>query len=476
MASQLNEKHEESTLSSPAASSPELAHPYGQYDEKAGGGGVLPAQRRPRFSRSSSPSRASVAPSMLPGGGRKGRGGPIVVSSNLLKGPIAKPWLKPARYAWVPRALFIALSLLGGVLGGVQIYFGVKSVPRLGNVCLVLDEQFAGNTLDPKVWTREVGVDGWGNGEFEWSTDDDANARVEDGVLYITPTLTEEKLGKDAIFDGYNLTVAGCTTGNGSQCWVASNATAGTVINPVMSARLSTRLSKSVKYGRIEVRARMPRGDWLWPAIWMMPKDNVYGAWPRSGEIDIIESRGNGPSYPSQGRDWLSSALHWGPAPLLDAYIHTTGWWHDKHLTFDAGFHTYVLEWDEQFLWTYIDSRGARIFNHRFHASKPFFARGNFPSTVFNGTHEVRLENPWAGSPSPGVAPFDQSFYLILDVAVGGTNGWFPDGKGKKPWVNGAATAMRDFARAQDTWYPSWPADLNRRALAVEYVKMYQKC
>ncbi|EJD37767.1 hypothetical protein AURDEDRAFT_173149 [Auricularia subglabra TFB-10046 SS5] len=65
-----------------------------------------------------------------------------------------------------------------------------------------------------------------------------------------------------------------------------------------------------------------------------------------------------------------------------------------------------VFSWDEQFLWTYIDSRGARIFNHRFHTSEPFFAWGNFPSTVFNGTHEVRLENPWAGSPSPGVAPF----------------------------------------------------------------------
>ncbi|EJD39903.1 concanavalin A-like lectin/glucanase [Auricularia subglabra TFB-10046 SS5] len=366
---------------------------------------------------------------MLPGGARKGRGGrSMVVLSNLLKGPIAKPWLKPARYTWVPRAVFIALS----VLGGMQIYFGVKSVPRLGNVCLVLDEQFGGNKLDSNVWTRE-----------------DANARVEDGVQYITPTLTEEKLGKDVIFDGYNLTVAGYATGNGSQCWVASNATAGTVINPVMSARLLTRLSKSVTYVRIEVRARMPRGDWflqLWPTIWMMPKDNVYGAWPRSGEIDVyhqVARQQPVPSHTAQGRDWLSSALHWGPAPLLDAYIHTTGWWHDKHLTFHGGYHTYVLEWDEHFLWTYIDSRGARIFHHRFHDSKPFFSRRNLPSTVFNGTHEVRLENPWAGSPSPGVAPFDQSLYLILDVAVGGTSGWSPDANGKKLWLNGAATAMR---------------------------------
>ncbi|GFR79102.1 beta-1,3-glucan-binding protein [Elysia marginata] len=48
----------------------------------------------------------------------------------------------------------------------------------------------------------------------------------------------------------------------------------------------------TIRYGIVEVRARIPRGDWLWPCIWLMPKDNKYGAWPRSGEIDIMESRG----------------------------------------------------------------------------------------------------------------------------------------------------------------------------------------
>lgn len=58
--------------------------------------------------------------------------------------------------------------------------------------------------------------------------------------------------------------------------------------------------------------------------------------------------------------------------------------------------------------WTYIDSRVNQIFNFRFNDNKPFFERGGYPSTVFNGTQEVRLENPWAGSDKPGVAPFDQ--------------------------------------------------------------------
>ena len=54
-----------------------------------------------------------------------------------------------------------------------------------------------------------------------------------------------------------------------------------------MSARLSTRGSYSIRFGKVEVVAKLPRGDWLWPAIWMAPLDSVYGSWPLSGEIDV---------------------------------------------------------------------------------------------------------------------------------------------------------------------------------------------
>ena len=64
-------------------------------------------------------------------------------------------------------------------------------------------------------------------------------------------------------------------------------------INPVMSGKLTTVNSFSMKYGRVEVKAKLPKGDWLWPAIWMLPRHNEYGEWPASGEIDIMESRGN---------------------------------------------------------------------------------------------------------------------------------------------------------------------------------------
>lgn len=136
------------------------------------------------------------------------------------------------------------------------------------------------------------------NHEFEMTTASENNSYTRDGVLYIVPTLTSDVIGKSAIFNGYTYNVTGCTNGNLTACSAVSNASIGAVINPVQSAKLTTKFSRSIQYGRIEVRARLPKGDWLWPAIWMLPTDNEYGAWPASGEIDIMESRGNGPDYP----------------------------------------------------------------------------------------------------------------------------------------------------------------------------------
>lgn len=387
---------------------------------------------------------------------------------------ISKPWLaKPDPWIFRSRVLFLLFSSLGVLLGAFLIFRGYMDVPNLGALCPVLEDDFSGG-LDESVWEREVQVGGFGNGQFEWTTADPRNSRVEDGKLYLIPTLTSEVLSDAQIMDGYNLTLSDCTSMNATACNAWSNSTLGRIINPVQSVRINTRKSKNVKYGRVEVVAKMPTGDWLWPAIWMLPVDEKYGPWPRSGEIDIVETRGNGPLYPAQGTDWLSSTIHWGPSSFLDRFWTTVGWWNDRHLTFDEGFHTYVLEWDDRFMWTYVDSRVNRILNMRF--KKPFFDRGKFPQTFFNGTNEALLSNPWALSDTPKAAPFDQSFYLILDVAVGGTNGWFPDGKGDKPWVDGSATAMRDFYKAKDKWYPTWPEDYKQRAMVIDSVKMYQKC
>jgi beta-glucanase (GH16 family) len=104
----------------------------------------------------------------------------------------------------------------------------------------------------------------------------------------------------------------------------------------------------------------------------MMPESNnpdgsgLYGQWPRSGEIDIVESRGNyGDDYPD-GRDSVISALHWGPVPEADGFWRTSGKHNLRRTDYTKEFHTYGLEWNENYLFTYIDSR---LLVRRIHAA-----------------------------------------------------------------------------------------------------------
>ncbi|KAF8156179.1 concanavalin A-like lectin/glucanase domain-containing protein [Mycena galopus ATCC 62051] len=392
-----------------------------------------------------------------------------------------------------------------------------------GPLCPVLLEDFSTATTDSLfgsgvageggTFFREVDASGFGNGEFEMTTNSDANSFVYNNQLYLVPTLTSTVIPQSSILDGavYNLT--GCTynithsTGyttegfgaagiNSTQgtdggdaagigdpdapldlpaylaaCSAVSNKTEGKILPPVMSARISTRKSATLKFGRVEVVAKLPTGDWLWPAIWMLPVDNVYGAWPLSGEIDIMEARGNPPSYPKQGINYVRSSLNWGPTTFLNAVAKTYGWWTQRRGRYDTGFHTYALEWDEEFIRMYVDSRLDHMYETKL--SQSFWERGDFPTVVMNGTESVVLENPWVNGTK--AAPFDQSFYLIMNVAVGGTNGWFPDGP-EKPWLDGSGSAARDFLNAQDQWYPSWPQDTFGRAMVVDSVKMWEQC
>lgn len=98
------------------------------------------------------------------------------------------------------------------------------------------------------------------NGEFEMTTGSSNNSFVRNGELYIVPTLTSDVIGRNAIFDGYTFNLTGCTNTNLTACGVVSNGTTGTVINPAMSARISTKGKRSIRYGKVEVRAKLPQG------------------------------------------------------------------------------------------------------------------------------------------------------------------------------------------------------------------------
>ena len=126
----------------------------------------------------------------------------------------------------------------------------------------------------------------------------------------------------------------------------------GDIINPIQSARLRTINSFSFTYGTVEIRAKMSRGDWIWPcinllliteanemlslfrlfwyriALWLLPTDYAYGTWPASGEIDMVEIRGN-EKYVcdgmTSGNQRANSTLHWGVSTTKDKYT-TTRW------------------------------------------------------------------------------------------------------------------------------------------------------
>ena len=236
-----------------------------------------------------------------------------------LKGEYEQPWRDHPRLqrTKINNRIVYGFTILGAALAALICFMNVRSVKKY-DYCLMYEDNF--QTLDTNVWTHEVQIDGFGNGAFDWTTSDPKNSFVDAEGLHIVPTLTNETtdINNDLIYNGHslNLTKNGgdgtCTGTSLSSCAIASNSTLGTMIPPVRSARLVTRGKKSIRYGKIEVVAKLPKGDWLWPAIWMMPENSTYGEWPKSGEIDIMESRGNTPGYSAGGRDVITSTLHWG--------------------------------------------------------------------------------------------------------------------------------------------------------------------
>lgn len=115
-------------------------------------------------------------------------------------------------------------------------------------------------------------LDGFGTGAFDWTTADAKNSYIDTSGLHIVPTLTNETTGitSDQLYANYTLDLlkdGTCTSQQNSSCVTRSDPKKGVMIPPVRSARLSTKGKKSIRYGKVEVVAKMPKGDWIWPAI-----------------------------------------------------------------------------------------------------------------------------------------------------------------------------------------------------------------
>lgn len=238
------------------------------------------------------------------------------------------------------------------------------------------EDQFNGSSLNRKDWNVELHEPGWVNAEWQEYVDSDENIYVKDGKLVLKP-VKKTVGGKDVYTSG----------------------------------RVNTQGKHDFKYGFFEARAKVPAGKGYLPAFWMMPtNENLYGQWPRCGEIDIMEVMG-------QETDKLYGTVHYG-----EPHAESQGTEKLTQGNFSDEYHIFGCEWEPGRIRWYVDGK-------LYHEEKDWFS-----ATAGQGT----ITYP---------APFDQPFYMILNLAVGGS------------WVG----------------YPDETTDFENQAFVIDWVKAYQK-
>ncbi|MCQ2983153.1 MAG: glycoside hydrolase family 16 protein [Treponemataceae bacterium] len=261
----------------------------------------------------------------------------------------------------------IALCL---ILAAVTLVSGCASKgPELEGWHLVWNDEFNGKTIDRTKWGfqygtgSQYGLSGWGNEEEQYYTED--NAYIEKGNLVIEAR-REDK-------EGMKYTSARLRT-------MADDTT------PLFTTT----------FGKVEARIKMPVGNGIWPAFWMLPATDDYTVWAASGEIDIMEARGRLPNR-------TYGTLHFGSSWPSNKYA-------GSMYKFPAGetmadYHVYAVEW------------------------LPGLIRWSVDGTVFYETSDWWSMAEGAESPYPYPAPYDKPFYILLNLALGGTfdTGYAPD-------------------------------------------------
>lgn len=239
------------------------------------------------------------------------------------------------------------------------------------------EDQFEGETLNRDDWNVELHDPGWVNNELQSYVDSPENIYIEDGSLVLKPV---EKVNED-----------------GSVSYT--------------SGRVNTQNKHDFKYGLFEARVKVPEGQGFLPAFWMMPtNENLYGQWPRCGEIDIMEVLGN-------DTDTSYGTIHYG-----NPHSESQGSYTLEEGTFSDEYHVFDVEWEPGKISWYVDGKLIHTEDNWYSATE--------------GQGEVTYP-----------APFDQPFYIILNLAVGGNWPGNPD-------------ETTDFADS---------------AYYIDYVKVYQK-
>jgi len=261
------------------------------------------------------------------------------------------------------------------LLAGCHVYHDHLPSPPPAVWTLVWSDEFFGpdgSSPDRKKWTYDLGGKGWGNQELESYTNRKENARIEKGNLVIT-ALKESFNGADGVARDYT------------------------------SARLKTQGLFTQTYGRIEARIKIPEGQGMWPAFWMLGEDIPTTGWPKCGEIDIMENIGKEPAT-------IHGSLH-GPSTTAITSDLTAIFSLPTHENFANDFHLYAVEWEPDTVRFYVDS--------------------NLYATFHS-----------ADWPAGGKWVFDHPFFIILNLAVGGDWPGSPDASTKFP-----QSMLVDYAR-----------------------------
>ena len=213
------------------------------------------------------------------------------------------------------------------------------------------EDNFDGTELDTSVWNVEEHEPHWVNEELQKYVNSDENIYLEDGNLVIKAIKKEDAQGNVSYTSG----------------------------------RINTQGKKDYKYGKFEARIKVPKGKGFLPAFWMMPtNENLYGQWPKCGEIDIMEVMG-------QENDKLYGTIHYGEPSLQ-----SQGTYKLSKGNFTDDWHVFSCEWEPGKISWYVDG----ILYHEesdWFSAKPGQGKVSYP------------------------APFDQDFYVILNLAVGGS-------------------------------------------------------
>jgi len=352
-------------------------------------------------------------------------------------------------------------------------YFVIFSVGCLIGVSLaterlVFEDDFNENIVDESKWKFEQTLSGGGDWQFQWFVKDQENAFVRDGILHIKPTLTADKIGEEELFKKkVRINKSKCTSSMNYGCY--REGTRVNIINPIRSASIQSKTA--FKYGTVEIRAKIPAGDWLRPTIKLLPRNNVYGIWPASGEIVLLEARGNRElndrSSESVGVKQITSTLHYGPS--WDA-----NGWENAHFRknspkgFNEDFHVFKLEWKESGFEFFIDDEK---FGKVQVEPEGFWKLGEFED------NHGDKSNPWTQGSK--MAPFDEDFSISIGLAVGGVSNYFSDDFENighvKPWSNTSPHAPLDFWGAKEDWYKTWTASQDSNNFQIDYVKIFSK-